>query len=441
MKRKFIFAILLVCSLLCACGKEDTSTPATPTTESATSESATPTDSPPYYETINLISYRELASFVIPKEAQVQASDDPSFPDNYKTALSKMITEGIPIPCKGGEPAQLREPSVGYSCITVFPRESYSAPAIQYDLVSGNEQFWIRISLEQDISGTFADEDPGSDIVRALAPSYPNLHNAEDHTDRYSYIGERIITTSNGDKNALYRFSIYNKERFIFMQNGYVVEFSADPDVLTDEWFEDFSIELMPVFDAEQVEARMSRDQVHQLLGTPDRVAGYSAVIDQYDLYNDDTLAIGYHSDHEGTPRVIYSFTGTAPYDVWAEKGLYEGMSRSAFSAVAHNCVTFKEYAIWWGTEDWIIIVSFNGDTVYGFDAVPFETTKRSPETFAGIQKGMSMFEVVARLGGPEEFDSDCTVFYATDESKYEIYWTNDDGAWVVSDIVAPGSE
>ena len=85
MKKRFIITTLLVCFLLCACAKEDTQTPA---------------GTPPYYYSNNFDSYEELAGFIIPEEAKVRLSNDPRFPDNYKTALSKMITDGIPIPCK-----------------------------------------------------------------------------------------------------------------------------------------------------------------------------------------------------------------------------------------------------------------------------------------------------------------------------------------------------
>ena len=116
-----------------------------------------------------------------------------------------------------------------------------------YYTSSSNEQIWLAVSLERDISITFSDKDSGSDIVRALAPTAANLHNAQERTDDYSYIGERIITTSNGEKNTLYKMGTENREHYTFMQSGYVVEIFAKPDVLTDEWFEDFSIELMPV--------------------------------------------------------------------------------------------------------------------------------------------------------------------------------------------------
>ena len=263
MKKRFIIAMLLLCSLLCACAKENTSAPASSTSERTipesstpeppTSEGSTPTglESP---ESHSFSSYEELASFVIPREAQMQSANNTGIPNNYKAALSQMIAKGIPIPCKGGNPIHLQNQSKHNKTkrISLLSRLSFSAPGFFYYTTSNNVQIWIKLSLEQDISSTFTDEDFGSEIVRALNPNANNLHNAEERTDDYSYIGERIITTSNGEKNALYKMGTDNREYYTFMQNGYVVELFAKPDVLTDEWFEDFSIELMPVSDTSE---------------------------------------------------------------------------------------------------------------------------------------------------------------------------------------------
>ena len=241
MKRRFLITVLLISFLFCSCAKENSTTPV----------SSTPPGSANYYESHTFSSYEELVSFVVTEEPKVRSSNSARFPDNYKAALSQMITKGIPIPCKGGEPIHLQNQNKSNETnrISLFPRLSYSAPGFFYYTTSNNEQVWIEISLERDISDTFTDEDSGSEIVRALNPNANNLHNAEERTDVYSYIGERIITTSNGEKNALYKMGTDNREYYTFMQNGYVVELFAKPDVLTDEWFEDFSIELMPVSD------------------------------------------------------------------------------------------------------------------------------------------------------------------------------------------------
>jgi len=381
----------------------------------------------------------------------VRSSNSVRIPDNYKAALSQMIAEGIPIPCKDGEPIHLQNQNKNNETtrICLFLRLSFSAPGFFYYTTSNNEQIWIEISLEQDISSTFTDEASGSEIVYALNPNASNLHNAEERADDYSYIGDRIITTSNGDKNALYKMGTDNREYFTFMQNGYVVELFAKPNALTDKWFEDFSIELMHVFDVHAVKTGMSRDQVHQILGTPNREVGNVGMIDQYDIYNDDALTIGYHLDHEGTPRVAYSAAGTDPYDCPEEKGMYIGMSRSDFNTIMPDTARtdFAEYSLLWPSEDWIMLAGFSGETLNGFDAIPLEVLSRSPETFAEIKKGMSIFEVVSRMGYPDKFNRagdsdkvalDCTVFRSTDGLTYEIYWTYDESAtWIVSDIVA----
>ena len=228
MKGKTVIPILLISFIFCSCAKEDTFT-----YFGATS---------PEFPAIYLNSYEELACFVIPEEEKVQSTN---IYDCYKTALSRMIAEGIPIPCKAGEPVRLDDEDT--SRITVFPRELYSASCIAYDTTSNNEWIWVRISLERDISSTFTDEDSGSEIVHTLAPKYVNLHNAQEHTDAYAYVGERIIATSNGEKNMLYKIGTENREYFTFMQNGYVVNMFAKQGVLTEEWFKDFGIELLPV--------------------------------------------------------------------------------------------------------------------------------------------------------------------------------------------------
>ena len=232
MKRNTMIPILLVLVVLSSCAKKDVPNSTRPTSAG----------SPPMFPSINLHTYEELARFVIPEEAKVRSTN---IYDNYKTALSKMIEEGIPIPCKGGEPVHLYYTYGDNSRITVQPLGSYSR--IQYYTTSNKEQIWIRVFLEWDISSTFTDEDSGSDIQCTLTPGAANLHNAQEYTEDYSYIGERVITTSNGEKNTLYKASTKNREYFTFMQNGFVVELAAKPDVLTAEWFEDLSIELMPV--------------------------------------------------------------------------------------------------------------------------------------------------------------------------------------------------
>lgn len=83
----------------------------------------------------------------------------------------------------------------------------------------------------------------GTEAMYQVCPDAPNLFNREEYQEYYPQIEEITVTTSDGEKTALMKYSSHLDRHFLsFTQNGSLVTISGDRSILDPEWLETFRL-------------------------------------------------------------------------------------------------------------------------------------------------------------------------------------------------------
>lgn len=111
--------------------------------------------------------------------------------------------------------------------------------------------------------------------------------------------------------------------------------------------------------------------------------------------------------------------------------GVYEGMSREDYadrisSEDRFDYLSFSFYENWFGTP---VVVRFDdeGKEIEDVEILSKRDIDKSAKSFAEIQKGMDLYDVVAKVGTPTKsvtFGMISTIFEANDGTEYCIYWS-----------------
>ena len=134
--------------------------------------------------------------------------------------------------------------------ITVFETEMYNKPWVWY-FISHIPHMTVRIPTMPSLTANMDPDTSGSEALRQIWPEAPNLHNREEFTDNYTEIREVKITTSEGEKTALFRKEADRDRVYLtFLQNGTLVTIAGPEKELAGNWLETFS--LMPINSLEE---------------------------------------------------------------------------------------------------------------------------------------------------------------------------------------------
>ena len=134
--------------------------------------------------------------------------------------------------------------------ITVFETEMYNEPWVWY-FMSHIPHMTVRIPTMPSLTANMDPDTSGSEALRQIWPEAPNLHNREEFTDNYTEIREVKITTSEGEKTALFRKEADRDRVYLtFLQNGTLVTIAGPEKELAGNWLETFS--LMPINSLEE---------------------------------------------------------------------------------------------------------------------------------------------------------------------------------------------
>ena len=129
--------------------------------------------------------------------------------------------------------------------ITVFETEMYNEPWVWY-FMSHIPHMTVRIPTMPSLTAHMDPDSSGSEALRQIWPEAPNLHNREEFTDSYTEIREVKITTSEGEKTALFRKEADRDRVYLtFLQNGTLVTIAGPEKELAGNWLETFS--LIPI--------------------------------------------------------------------------------------------------------------------------------------------------------------------------------------------------
>jgi hypothetical protein len=134
--------------------------------------------------------------------------------------------------------------------IAVFEKEMYNEPWVWY-FISHIPHMTVRIPTNPALTANMDSDTSGAEALRQIWPDAPNLHNREEFTDNYTEIREVKITTSEGEKTALFRKEADRDRVYLtFLQNGTLVTIAGPAKELAGNWLETFS--LMPINSLEE---------------------------------------------------------------------------------------------------------------------------------------------------------------------------------------------
>lgn len=232
--KKLLVCTLVMCLLLCACGRNTTS-----------EKNSTPV------MTYDFDTYSELFDFV---GQNYRGSDHNNATEEDVQACQIMFentaTDKIPIPCLQGTYVELKARTSGVT-ITYFTSELYYKPWIWYMSAINEKEIAICIMMDQEILNGLDSDASGSDTIKSIAPEAPNIDNYQNYKN-YSTAEERNIVTADGAKTALVlKTSDSDREYISFLQNGFLVTLWGEPGTATDEWLANFEIVLSDAPDAE----------------------------------------------------------------------------------------------------------------------------------------------------------------------------------------------
>lgn len=146
----------------------------------------------------------------------------------------------VMVPYSEGQPLKIQD-------ITVFEAEMYNEPWVWY-FIAHVPHITVRIPTMPTITADLDPNASGSDALRQIWPDAPNLHNRDAYTDSYSDIREITITTTEGEKTALYRQEKDRDRAYLtFLQNGTLVTVAGPANELQGDWLNTFI--LIPIDD------------------------------------------------------------------------------------------------------------------------------------------------------------------------------------------------
>ena len=147
----------------------------------------------------------------------------------------------VMVPFLNGQPLEIED-------ITVFEAEMYNEPWVWY-FITHQPHITVRIPTLPALTATLAPDTSGAEALRQIWPDAPNLHNRDAYTDSYSEIREVTITTSEGEKNALFRQEIDRDRAYLtFLQNGTLVTVAGPRNALEGDWLESFTLTPIDAF-------------------------------------------------------------------------------------------------------------------------------------------------------------------------------------------------
>ena len=120
------------------------------------------------------------------------------------------------------------------------------------------------------------------------------------------------------------------------------------------------------------------------------------------------------------------------------------GMSQSDYRFIVPegNRFDYNNYSFTQLDDSSYTMVRFDNksfDVIDELHTISIDSLDCSHESFAGITKGMTILEVVSKVGIPQAsttFGLESTLFIAEDGTPYNVYWTREDDSLVVSSVV-----
>lgn len=126
--------------------------------------------------------------------------------------------------------------------ISFFEKDLGNLPWIWYQ-ASHNSQITIRVAT---YTKHFDSRVSGASAMKTICSDAPNLHNRDTYEEHYPQIQEVTITTADGEKTALMKYSSDLDRYFLsFTQNGSLVTIAGDESILDVQWLNSFK--LVPI--------------------------------------------------------------------------------------------------------------------------------------------------------------------------------------------------
>ena len=238
---KKVAVLLLICViLLCACTQKDVIMEED-TDKDNIQVTVKAQGTGPNYILYDFYTYDELEQFPLFEMLERDMEQE-----EYLLWNEQFHWDKIPIPYRGSQPVPL-ESTIDESLILFFSSELYARPWFWFRTVVSGQPITIRMLMDPNALQGVAPGASGSEVVRHIWPSAPNIENAHERED-YSLITEMDIQTADGTKTALLtKSAIYDSESLFFVQNGYFVLINAPQGIITNSWLNTFNIQQISI--------------------------------------------------------------------------------------------------------------------------------------------------------------------------------------------------
>lgn len=247
-KRILMASLLIVCTLLMACKKEDTGV-FSETSTSAGTEQTIPVNTegmihvPKRYFDIGFVDYSEYASFFQENTAESILAESPYSVSDAMVAYIQEIQrdpQALLIPYHQGTPVELRKQE-GYDWITLLDHELYSFVWSWFYTNIDGENLVVRLSKLSEENASLASTMSCSAFIAAIAPDAPNIHNYQEKTD-YKTVYEDTLIIDGTATSVLIRCTKSDTQYVSFVMKDHLVLIKASSDADTVTWLRDFGL-------------------------------------------------------------------------------------------------------------------------------------------------------------------------------------------------------
>lgn len=198
---------------------------------------------PDYYQ-YDFASFDELCSFIA-SEAQgtcIPAVNSGVNMDIYLHFIDSCNQEGFPVPYSDGIEVPLRQGEH----IAFFTHEIYGLPWIWYFITVDDVRTIVRVTRLADEYLEHADDLSCSELIRLIAPTYPNV---DDYSGTsFSCVYETDLQLADRTVSAVvFQSSEYNWEYVSFVYDNYMIDIRGSTNFASSDWLQTLSFELYEV--------------------------------------------------------------------------------------------------------------------------------------------------------------------------------------------------
>lgn len=190
-------------------------------------------------------SYEELSNVFSENNNNIIKNEKALYGDKYETFVN-MLTEDetISIPKLNGQNMDLRNRD-GYDNIIILVNELYRLPWIWYYCLYNGENVNIHLTYLSlfDNNENNLNEMNFAELLKSIMPEAPNVDNYSNYSNYKNAFVSEIQLSDKTVSALVYEYNDNTKKTFLFIYNELCVLVDAESSVLTNAFWERFSIE------------------------------------------------------------------------------------------------------------------------------------------------------------------------------------------------------